>query len=361
MFSCEWDAHFKLTADIDLGGINQTECITGEYLHTYLPHYPFTGVFDGNGHTIRNFTMLSGGDTGVGVFGYLGNGAEVRDLGVENINVDSFLGKNVGGLAGYNEGGVISRCYVTGVMRGYERTGGLVGQNDTTGSISNCYNRASASCGGTTTGGLVAHNKGIISNCYSTGVVAGAGPKGGLVGVNSGTVDNSFWDLNSSGQASSAGGTGKTTAEMQTRSTFTDAGWDFVGEVINGTNDIWKICEGTNYPKLSWQIPLLGDFVCPDGVEMNDLAVLCEEWLLEEIPADVWPDGGDGIVDFFDWAIFANQWQITVNYESLADFADQWLKTGASYCIADIAPDGGDGIVNMLDFTVFANNWLEGL
>jgi len=148
---------------------------------------------------------------------------------------------------------------------------------------------------------------------------------------------------------------------MKTKSIFTDAGWDFVGEVINGSNDIWKICEGTNYPKLAWQIPLAGDFVCPDGVEMNDLAMLCEEWLFDEIPADVWPEDGDGIVNFFDWAIFANQWQIKVNYESLADFAEQWLKTGISYCIADIAPDGGDRIVNMVDFAAFANNWLAGL
>jgi hypothetical protein len=167
--------------------------------------------------------------------------------------------------------------------------------------------------------------------------------------------------VNSSGQSSSSGGTGKTTAEMKTKSIFTDAGWDFVGEVINGSNDIWKICEGTNYPKLAWQIPLAGDFVCPDGVEMNDLAMLCEEWLFDEIPADVWPEDGDGIVNFFDWAIFANQWQIKVNYESLADFAEQWLKTGISYCIADIAPDGGDRIVNMVDFAAFANNWLAGL
>jgi hypothetical protein len=93
---------------------------------------------------------------------------------------------------------------------------------------------------------------------------------------------------------------------------------------------------------------------------MNDLAILCEEWLQEEIPADVWPEDGDGIVNFFDWAEFANQWEVTIDYEGLADFAGQWLKTGARYFIADIAPDGGDGMVNMPDFAVLANNWLEG-
>jgi hypothetical protein len=82
--------------------------------------------------------------------------------------------------------------------------------------------------------------------------------------------------------------------------------------------------------------------------------------MFEEIPADVWPEGGDGIVNFFDWAVFANQWQITADYESLADFAEQWLETGANHYIADIAPAAGDGIVNMADFAVLANNWLAG-
>jgi hypothetical protein len=50
-----------------------------------------------------------------------------------------------------------------------------------------------------------------------------------------------------------AGGKGKTTAEMQTKSTFTDAGWEFVGETANGTEDIWWILEGQDYPRLWWE------------------------------------------------------------------------------------------------------------
>jgi hypothetical protein len=96
--------------------------------------------------------------------------------------------------------------------------------------------------------------------------------------------------------------------------------------------------------------------------EINDLRVLCEQWLFEELSMDVAPDGGDGTVNFLDWAIFAADWQITVDFETLADFADQWLKTGANYYIADIAPaPDGDGIVNMLDFAALANNWLVGV
>jgi len=66
-------------------------------------------------------------------------------------------------------------------------------------------------------------------------------------------VSNCFWDIDTSGQTQSAGGMGKTTAEMQTESTFTDAGWDFMGETANGTEDIWWILEEQDYPGLWWE------------------------------------------------------------------------------------------------------------
>ena len=56
-----------------------------------------------------------------------------------------------------------------------------------------------------------------------------------------------------SAQASVDGCTGKTTAEMQMESTFTDTGWDFVDETANGAEDIWWIDEGNDYPSLWWE------------------------------------------------------------------------------------------------------------
>jgi hypothetical protein len=62
-----------------------------------------------------------------------------------------------------------------------------------------------------------------------------------LVGWNNGgTTTNSYWDIETSGQSTSDGGTGKTTAEMKTQSTYTN--WDFV--------NIWAIKEGVSYPYL---------------------------------------------------------------------------------------------------------------
>jgi len=128
------------------------------------------------------------------------------------------------------------------------------------GTITNCYSEGDVS-GFIRVGGLVGHNRGTITNCYAAGSVSGTYTVGGLVGWNDllwGTVSNSFWDFETSGRTGSAGGTGKTTAEMQTISTFTDAGWDFVGETVNGIEDIWFIPEG-DYPHLWWegmQVPM---------------------------------------------------------------------------------------------------------
>jgi hypothetical protein len=94
-----------------------------------------------------------------------------------------------------------------------------------------------------------------IAKCYSTGTVIGSGYYvGGFVGDNEeGSITSSFWDIEISGQTISDGGTSLTTTEMQTATTFLDAGWDFVDETENGTEDIWWIDEGNDYPRLWWE------------------------------------------------------------------------------------------------------------
>ena len=140
------------------------------------------------------------------------------------------------------------------LISGEDYVGGLVGENYQ-GTITTSYSSAEVGGIGQGVGGLVGENYwGSITNSYSTGVVSGTGESvGGLVGYNNGSISSSFWDIDTSGQLTSAGGTGKTTAEMQTASTFLDAGWDFVGETANGTEDIWWILEGKDYPRLWWE------------------------------------------------------------------------------------------------------------
>jgi hypothetical protein len=69
----------------------------------------------------------------------------------------------------------------------------------------------------------VGWNNRSVTSSYSTATVTGKTNVGGLVGFGSGGVTLSFWDMETSGQTTSKGGTGKTTAEMQVASTFLEA------------------------------------------------------------------------------------------------------------------------------------------
>ena len=128
----------------------------------------------------------------------------------------------IGGLVGIEYGGTISNSYAAGSVSGSAYVGGLVGYNYESASVSNSYATGGVSGSGYV-GGLVGYNDstGTITNTYAAGSVSGAQSIGGLAGYNGGTVSNSFWDTTTSGQATSAGGTGLTTSQMQTASNFT--------------------------------------------------------------------------------------------------------------------------------------------
>ena len=161
---------------------------------------------------------------------------------------------HVGGLVGRHSGGTITSSYSTANLTGASTVGGLVGGNFH-GSITTSYSTVTVN-GEDVVGGLVGDNNGSINMCYSTGIVTGGrNDTGGLVGWNhsDGNVTASFWDIQTSVQDWSDGGTGLTTSEMQIASTFLETGWDFVGEIENGTEDIWWILEGQDYPRHSWE------------------------------------------------------------------------------------------------------------
>jgi len=68
-----------------------------------------------------------------------------------------------------------------------------------------------------------------VTHCYSTGSPSGVANVGGFCGRLSGaSIIDSFWDTETSGTATSDGGTGRTTMQMKRRATFTVAGWDFL-------------------------------------------------------------------------------------------------------------------------------------
>ncbi len=310
----DWSKHFTLVADIDLSdfdgkagrpAFNLIGPDTNPATWYYDPEaIPFTGVFDGDGHTISNLRIAGQGY--LGLFCCLEVGAEVRNLGVLNASVTGSR-RAIGALVGYSGGSSITCCYSTGKVSGTDTSvGGLVGYTRG-GSVTCCWSKAEVTGASFSVGGLVGESWGAVTDCYSTGAVGGTGTwVGGLVGGNYGpvtrcystgpvngggltgcagggsSVTDSFWDAQTSGRAESAGGIGLTTAEMQTASTFIDAGWDFVGETGNGTEDIWMMPTEGGYPLLFWQGADETGVVAVEDFETGDLTNL--PW---QYPGDV--------------------------------------------------------------------------
>lgn len=212
----------------------------------------FTGNYTGDGHSIDSLTINRPADYHVSLFGYL-DGGQVSKLEMKNVSIAGQ--NNVSGLVGYNNGAIV-QCSATGTVSAAQYSaGGIVGF-DLNGSITNCYSTVSVSATLGRAGGLLGFNdSGVLTDCYAASPVSAPLNAGGLVGeVQGGGINSCFWnsDLFS---PSNGYGTGKTTAEMQTMSTFTTATWDFVNETTNGTNDIWQMggCLNNNYPVFSWQ------------------------------------------------------------------------------------------------------------
>ena len=241
----DWDKHFILMADIDLSGFSYDAALIAP--DTNIPYYrfegtPFTGIFDGNGHTISHLKIR--GEGFLGLFGKLESGAEVKDLGAIDVDIHSSH-NHVGGLVAYNYG-IVSRCYSTGTVSGNRRIGGLVGINQ--GCVTNCYSTAKVH-GEVSVGGLIGYNNlnGELIHSYSIGAVSGSGlGVGGLVGGNIGYVTGCFWDTQTSGQAMSDGGRGLTTAEMMDPEILSLQGL--------GGDPNWVLDSGRDYPRLVWEV-----------------------------------------------------------------------------------------------------------
>ena len=239
------DKYFKLTADIWLNK-NSTR--------TWTPigdqSRPFRGNFDGNGHTIYGLFINAENGKDIGLFGSIGAGGVVSNLGfsggfvlgksrvgtvagynagliqncwsngriycvseygggiagknegavVDCYNTGEIKGsgndcKNLGGITGLNDGGIISGCYNTGKIYAHYRVGGIAGRVGNSGIVFNSWNTGEVNTGEVTSrahevGGITGHNSPncIVANCYNTGDIKGKHRIGGIVGYNHGGV-----------------------------------------------------------------------------------------------------------------------------------------------------------------------------
>ena len=313
------------------------------------PYEGFSGTLDGQGHTIRNLHINMPWADCVGLFSCLNGGAQIKNLGLVNVNITGRY--YTGGLVGqynssywYDDGSEISNCYVTGNIMGtyYSTVGGLVGRL-VGGKIKQSYSYSNVS-GNLYAGGLIGLlSFGEVFDCYARGKILGGNPQlyaGGLAGYSSGEVtnsystvkilsnqyaqigglislsqnlgawacNNSFWDMETSGLTQTSGGTGKTTLEMKTQSTFEDVSWDF---------GIWGINPAINdgYPYLFGTKP----------VKFYDV------WYVDD-NAEI---GGNG-----------RTWETAFKYLQDAFNKNPYLIAGDEIWVAQgtYKPDEGDGI-----------------
>ena len=273
--STHWNKYYIQTANIDATSTNTWNVGDHDGDGGTTPEVPmgfspignlsiyFRGSYNGQGYTIDALYInrISSADgSRVGLFG-LTYGGLINNLGLTNVNIAGY--SEVGALVG-GASSEINSCYSTGTVSStYRYTGGLIGRlGSNSATMNNCYSNATVSSTEYYAGGLIGRTEyATLSNSYSTGAVSGAGHIGGLIGSNNAsttTISNSFWDTQTSGQATSAAGTGRTTAEMKELCTFVDgseASWDFMSETNNGTDDIWGMnsAENNGYPFLAWQ------------------------------------------------------------------------------------------------------------
>ncbi len=264
----------------------------------------YDAEFDGNGYTISNLSISRGDRINVGLFGAVGDGAEIREVGVVKANVRGFA--HVGALAGRNNGTILG-AWSNGHVSGNAFAGGLVGWNMKGSTVERSFSKAevtgfnSSDQGGplwsTRIAGLVGGNYGTIANTYATGSVRGRGHVAGLTGENShskgisngvsndisnsysigavsteedwpfvgglvgwqtATVTSSYWDTEASGQSEGysqgepSGAVGKTKTELQAP-TGPDADTDGDGNpdtYVGWSASVWNFRDDDKYPCL---------------------------------------------------------------------------------------------------------------
>lgn len=265
----DWSKDFKQVANIDFADDETlvdwdndgvADGITTEGFATIgTAAEQFRGSYNGDGHTISNLFIKRPTDVNIGLFGYLvASEKEIKNLGL--LNVEIYGANFTGALVGTHFSGKIYQCFSTGSVVGTQYTGnyigGLIGYVYTASAIvSNSYSHASVE-GNSWIGGFAGVNKGTISNSYSTGTVTGASAAG-FCAYNYTSIDDCFWDTETSGLTSGSNGTGILTSAMKDQSTFTSVAWDFLGESVNGDDDVWAIDSELNngYPYIVGLFP----------------------------------------------------------------------------------------------------------
>ncbi len=180
--------YFCLTNNIDMTGFS--------FVPIGHQGHPFSGNFDGHGFVVKGITINSSSE--IGLFGCT-DGATINDIGIEDADLNS--SSYIGGVVGYSNNTLITNCYTRGYIRGDYCDGAIVGYSGSGTVIQNCFSsiqHTKAQIYGQI-GGLVGYNCGTLENSYFYGTINAtsfqAWTTGGIVGYNdtSGKVYNCYF------------------------------------------------------------------------------------------------------------------------------------------------------------------------
>ncbi|MBG0841566.1 filamentous hemagglutinin N-terminal domain-containing protein, partial [Ectopseudomonas toyotomiensis] len=261
------NGHYALAIDLDAAATSTWNAGAG-----FAPIDGFNGTFAGLGHTVDGLFIYRPNNGVIGMFGL--TAATIRDLTLSNVSITgigtvgglvarlsggtmtnthvtgqvSSLGDQVGGLVGLNDQGFVSQSSSTATVSGASEVGGLIGRNRAA-SVTDAYATGAVTGTGDAIGGLIGSTlQGTtLTNAYASGRVTNTDGlmknTGGLVGNVDGsgaTATNSYWDMDSTSQASSAAGAGIDSTNARTQATY--AGFDFT--------NTWVMFEGDTRPML---------------------------------------------------------------------------------------------------------------
>ena len=211
-----------LTADITLPAVADGESNWTPMGTDYDPYNPYTGTFDGDGHTITGLTINLPNQWCVGLIGCLGGKVQNLTLAGAKINGSYY----VGGVVGVNFGSMIG-CTVSGTVKGNSfNVGGVVGFNS--GTVTGCYATGDVS-GHSDVGGVAGRNyNGTVTGCYhAAGEVSGNMNVGGVTGYSSVSMTGCYWSNNLER------GIGKGSTEGATKVDGTNVTWQTAVDAMN--------------------------------------------------------------------------------------------------------------------------------
>jgi hypothetical protein len=285
------DKKIKLNADISMADVVYPRPAASAAT-------PFTGTFDGSKKIISSLSITSNYDNS-SLFGVIGSGGLVKDIGLKNAAISSPGGSYAGGIAGRCDGSIMS-CFVTGSIEGESFAGSLAGSLGGLATVSNCYSICDVTVTGQTAGGIAAEisDYASVSGCYAAGGCYGT-LAGGIAAAADMTADVDASFYNSDKTIWSIAGTGKNRQEMGESQTYINASWPM--------GAMWYMLEG-GLPLFDWQsLRFDADLNGDSTVDLLDVAAIANDWKQPTYQAksDIYPDME---INTADVCILAQQW-----------------------------------------------------